>query len=93
MGYYDGLAGMSVEASAYDVARVTKTPVVLVVDCKGMSVSIVALIKGFLEYEEESQIAGVILNRMTEGLYPRIKEQIESSLPIKVLGYVPMVSE
>lgn len=93
MGYYDGLAGASVKASAYDVVTVTKTPVVLVVDCKGMSISIAALIKGFMEFQPESNIAGVILNRMSEGLFPRIKEQIESVLPIRVLGYVPMVSE
>lgn len=93
MGYYDGLAGISTDASAYDVAVVTKTPVVLIVDCKGMSVSITALIKGFLEMKENSQIVGAILNRMSAGLYPRIKEQIEKELSIKVLGYVPMVSE
>lgn len=93
MGYYDGLAGISTKASAYDVATVTKTPVILVVDCKGMSVSVAALIKGFLEFKENSHIVGVILNRMSAGLYPRIKEQVEQELPIKVLGYVPMVSE
>lgn len=93
MGYYDGLAGKSTKASAYDLACVTKTPVILIVDCKGMSVSLGALIKGFAEYKTNSQIAGVILNRMSEGLYPRIKEQIEQELHLPVLGYVPMVSE
>ena len=48
MGYYDGIAGISLQASAYDVARVTKTPVVLVISTKGMSGSVSALIQGFL---------------------------------------------
>lgn len=93
MGYYDGLAGTSLLASAYDVAGTVKAPVVLVINTKGMSRSVTALLKGFLEYQKDSRIAGVILNRMSEGLYPRIRDQIESELPIKVLGYVPNVKE
>ncbi len=93
MGYYDGIAGISLSASAYDVARVTKTPVILVVNAKGMSNSAVALIQGFLQFQKDSQIAGVILNHTSAMLYPRLKEQIEEVLPVKVLGYVPTVSE
>ncbi|MDQ9822839.1 hypothetical protein RFZ44_05625, partial [Acinetobacter sp. 163] len=35
MGYYDGVAGKTSIASAYDLARATETPAVLIVDCKG----------------------------------------------------------
>ncbi len=93
MGYYDGVAGSSTQASAYDLARVTDTPVILIVDARGMSVSITAQVKGFLEYRRDSRIAGVILNRLSPGLYPRVKEQIERELPVKVLGYVPEAKE
>ena len=51
MGYYDGLAGISAEASAWELADVTDTPAVLLVNCRGMSVSIVPMIKGFLDYK------------------------------------------
>ncbi|MDE5864912.1 MAG: cobyrinic acid a,c-diamide synthase, partial [Lachnospiraceae bacterium] len=30
MGYYDGLGGQSEEASTYEVARITETPVILI---------------------------------------------------------------
>lgn len=93
MGYYDGLGGISVEASAYDVARVTKTPVILIVDCKGSSVSVVAQIKGFVEYKAESYIKGVILNRISPMLYSEIKQLIENEIGITVLGYVPEIKE
>ena len=93
MGYYDGLAGISVQGSAYDVARVTDTPAVLIVNCRGMSVSIVPQILGFLKYQEESMICGVILNRISAMLYPRVKQMIEEQLPVKVLGYVPELSD
>ena len=46
MGYYDGLGGISTKGSAYDLAGMTKTPVLLVVDAKGMSVSALAFYQG-----------------------------------------------
>ena len=93
MGYYDGLAGISPKASAYDVAKITKTPAVLIVNAKGMSLSAAAFIKGFVEYQEDSQIRGVILNQVSSMMYPRLKQIIEEKLSIKVYGYVPVVKD
>lgn len=93
MGFYDGLAGTSTEASSYDVASITDTPVILVINCKGMSVSILPVIKGFKEYMKDSNIQGVILNQMPGMLYPEIKKLIEEKLDISVLGYVPKLND
>jgi len=93
MGFYDGLAGISSKASAWDVADTTDTPVVFIVNCKGMSVSVIPYIKGFLEYKENSHIKGVILNQISPMLYERIKKQIEQELSVKVCGYVPVVQD
>lgn len=76
MGYYDGIAGISSEASAYDIARITDTPAVMILDCKGLSVSAVPCIQGFLHYKEDSRIKGVILNRLSPMMYGRMKEMI-----------------
>ncbi|MBQ1311581.1 MAG: cobyrinate a,c-diamide synthase, partial [Blautia sp.] len=70
-------------------ARVTDTPVIFIVNTKGMSVSIVPYIKGFLEYKKDSRIKGVIFNLMSPMLYDRVKKMTEEELPVKVLGYVP----
>ncbi|MGI6006871.1 MAG: cobyrinate a,c-diamide synthase [Ruminococcus sp.] len=91
MGYYDGLAGISSRASAWDVADITDTPSVLLVNCKGMSVSVIPFIKGFLEYKENSHIKGVIFNRLSPMMYQRMKEMVEKALPVRVYGYVPAV--
>ena len=48
MGFYDGVAGTTTTASAYDLAKVTDTPVILIVNSRGMSVSLAAYVKGFL---------------------------------------------
>lgn len=93
MGYYDGIAGVETDASAYHVAKVTDTPVILIVNTKGMSLSSAAVIKGFMEFKKDHRIAGVILNRMSENLFTRIKDQLEEELQVKILGYVPKVEE
>lgn len=93
MGYYDGLGGISDTASAYDLARVTETPAVLIVNTRGMSLSVLAYIKGFLEYRGDSRIRGVILNQMSAGLYPEIRQRIEEELGVRVYGYVPKVTD
>lgn len=93
MGYYDGLAGISSEASAYDVARITETPTVLVMDCKGLSVSVVPYIQGFVNYKENSFIKGVILNRLSPMMYERMKTMIEKETPLKVYGYLPVMKD
>lgn len=93
MGYYDGVAGTTTKASAYDLADITDTPVILIVNSKGMSVSLVAYIKGFLEYKKNSHIKGVIFNQMSAMLYPRMKKLVQEQLGIQVLGYVPRVED
>ena len=50
MGYYDGLGGVSVEGSTWEIADIIDSPTVLVMDCKGASVSIAALIRGMLDF-------------------------------------------
>lgn len=100
MGYYDGLGGTSDRASSYEVAAATDTPVVLVVPGRGMSKSLVPLIKGFVQYRPDSHIAGVILNRISKGMYPLLKQMVEEELAeanggkgIRVLGYVPELTD
>lgn len=93
MGYYDGLAGTKTRASTYDMARITNTPVILVADAKGASVSLAALIRGFRDYREDSHIEGVILNRLSPMMYSGMKELIERETGIAVLGYVPVLED
>lgn len=93
MGYYDGLGGVRTEGSTYEVACTLDMPTILIVGCKGASLSILATIKGFLEYRADSHIQAVILNQISPMIYAQIKPLIEQELSIKVLGYVPRVPE
>ena len=92
MGYYDGIA-QSTDASAYDVARATNTPVVLAVDARGRSLSVAAEVAGYAHFREPSHVAGVILNRATAGYAPTLKAMIEEHAGVPVLGYVPQLDD
>lgn len=92
MGYYDGIA-LGPEASAYDLARQTRTPAVLVVDGRGSSLSLGALVTGFRDFLPEGGIRGVILNRVSPMLYPRLKQMLEARTGLRVYGFLPPCPE
>ena len=93
MGYYDGAGGNTTLASSYELACVTDTPVILIVNAKGMSLSVVAVIQGFLDYRKENQIAGVILNQISPAIYEKLRQNISQELSLPVFGYVPQCPE
>lgn len=96
MGMYDGLGGVSASASSYELAAVTDTPVVLVVNAKGMSLSAAALIHGYADYQKrlgKQVIRGVILNQTTKMTYQTLRPVIEEQTGIKVYGYVPRLPD
>lgn len=92
MGYYDGIANTE-NASSYQVARDTQTPAVLVVNAQGMSLSVAAQIKGFATFRADSNLKGVILNRISPMLYPELKAKIEQECGVAVYGYVPKLTD
>ena len=85
MGYYDGADG---RGSAFSVAQLTGTPVVIVIDCRGMSESIGAVMRGFLEYRSPCMIVGFVFNKLPEKLIP-LAGKLCDELGTKYLGYFP----
>ena len=93
MGYYDGLGGTETSASSWEIAEITDTPAILVLDCKGASLSAAAIASGFLHFREKSHIAGVILNRVSSMYYERLAAAVEEASGLPVLGYLPESEE
>lgn len=91
MGYYDGI-GRTEKASTYEIATITESPVVLVLDAKGMSNSAGAVLQGFLNYRENSAIKGVIFNGLSEKLYPMMAE-IAQQAGVTPFGFLPKEAE
>lgn len=93
MGYYDGLGGTETFASSWEIAEITDTPAILVLDCKGASLSAAAIASGFLNFRKNSHIAGVILNRVSSMYYERLAAAVEAVSGLPVLGYLPESEE
>ena len=93
MGFYDGLAMDSAEASACHVAKTLGAPVILVVNASGMALSAAAVVKGFQSLDPEAPIAGVILNRVSKPVCDRLKPVIEKECGVKVYGCLPKSPE
>lgn len=87
MGYYDGI-GVSCEKSTHTVSAATDSPVILIVNVKGMSHTMIPIIKGLISYRD-NPVKGVILNRCSKGLYDMMKPVIEEELGIHAAGYFP----
>ena len=90
MGAFDGI-GTSVHGSSFEVALWTGTPMVLIVNARGMSMSVAALISGFVKFAGQfggqDLIRGVILNQVGKGTCDFLKPAIEAHTGVKVLGF------
>ena len=93
MGLYDGIGGICEEGSSYHIAKILRTPIILVVDARGMGRSVISLIAGFLQDDSAHLIKGVILNQTSEMFTQRIRPEIEKRLGIHVYGCLPKQKE
>lgn len=89
MGLFDGM-GAQCEGSAAELSRILNLPVILAVNCKGASQSVVATVHGFATLDPSVKIAGVILNHVPNPEhYLFLKELIESKTGVACIGYLP----
>lgn len=89
MGLYDGKDPLSNIGSTAEIAMITQTPVILVVDVRSMARSAAAIVLGFQQLEPELNIAGVIVNRCgSAGHYAIVKKAIEQMCGIPVVGWL-----
>ncbi len=89
MGLFDGNLNEPEKGSSAYLAKVLNTPVILVIDAKGMAQSAGAVALGFARFDPDVQIKGFILNRIgSENHFNAIKSSIENAVNIPVLGYL-----
>lgn len=100
MGLFDGrtdpVASISVTpatGSTAHVAALLGTPVILVVDARGQSHSIAALLHGFSTFDTATRIAGVILNRVGSARHEQVLRQACEQAGVPVLGAIPRTAE
>jgi cobyrinic acid a,c-diamide synthase len=96
MGLFDGRIGPDASPAAGSTAHVAGllgAPVLLVVDTRGQSHSIAALLHGFSTFDTAIRIAGVILNRIGSPRHEQVLRQGCEQAGVPVLGAIPRVAE
>ncbi|AQA06858.1 cobyrinic acid a,c-diamide synthase [Mycobacterium sp. MS1601] len=93
MGLFDGRitdgAQVPAPGSTAHVAALLRVPVVLVVDARGQSQSIAALLHGFSTYDSGTRLAGVIFNRVGSARHEQILRAACDTVGLPVLGAIP----
>src|SRR6185295_19351579 len=64
MGLFDGMSGKDDFSSTAHVAKILDAPVVLVVDAGRGARSIAAIVLGFMQFDPNVKIVGIILNNV-----------------------------
>ncbi|KXO97892.1 cobyrinate a,c-diamide synthase [Tsukamurella pseudospumae] len=87
----DGPGGAAVEGigSTADVAEILGAPVLLVVDARGHSQSLAALLAGFTTYRPGVALAGVVLNRVSSARHERVLRDACAHAGLEAVGAVP----
>ncbi|MGA5312987.1 cobyrinate a,c-diamide synthase [Streptomyces pseudogriseolus] len=86
MGLYDGAAGEGELASTAQVAKLLRAPVVLVVDASSQSRSVAALVHGFVSWDPEVRVGGVILNKVASDRHEELLREALDSVGVPVMG-------
>jgi len=92
-GLYDGI-DLEGSTSTSELAKLLKTPVVLIVDCTKSTRTVAAMVSGCLKFDPEVDICSVILNRVAGARHESIlRKSIEHYCAIPVLGSIPKLKE
>lgn len=87
MGFYDGLDR---QTSTYDITRSLGIPVLFVLPAAGMSHTVLALLKGLVEFRTDHTLAAVILNHLSgESHFRLLQRLIAAEFPdLRVAGWI-----
>jgi cobyrinic acid a,c-diamide synthase len=99
MGLFDGRISENpadatvAQGSTAHVAALLGAPVILVVDARGLSHSVAALLHGFSTFDHSVRIAGVILNRVGSSRHEEVLRQGCEHAGVPVFGAIPRADE
>jgi cobyrinic acid a,c-diamide synthase len=89
MGLFDGI-DIAGTGSTAQIARLTRTPVILVVDATRITRSVAPVVLGFMNFEPDVTIAGVIFNNVARCRHESmLRAAVEEYCGIPVLGAIP----
>ncbi|MDH7593408.1 MAG: Ni-sirohydrochlorin a,c-diamide synthase [Methanomicrobiales archaeon] len=93
-GLYEGADAIADTGSSAEIAKLLGIPVVLVVNARSITRSAAALVKGFVSFDPQVRIAGVILNNIGGRSHrEKATQAIEHICGIPVIGSIPQHRE
>jgi cobyrinic acid a,c-diamide synthase len=88
-GLYDGLDALGSHSTA-ELAKLLKTPVILILDCDKVTRTAAAMAFGCQKLDPEVNLRGIILNRVGRSRQEAVLRQaVESTCGVPVVGAVP----
>lgn len=94
MGLYDGIGDNIDRYSTSAISKLLKSPVILIIDGRGVGASAAAMVLGYKNLDKNVEIVGVIANNVrTKRHYDILKSSIEKHCGVEVLGYLPPTSD
>ena len=89
MGLFDGRVDTEGIGSTAHVAKLLAAPVLFVVDARGQSRSLAALLHGFRGYDPTVRIGGVILNQVGSERHEQVLRSACAEVGLEVMGVLP----
>ena len=89
MGLYDGASSTDIVGSSAHIAKITSTPVFLIINARGIARTIAPIVRGFIDFEEGVEIAGIIVNNIGSDRHADIlKEALEYAKLPPLVGFL-----
>lgn len=90
MGYYDGMDSTTLQGSTWEMAGLTQTPVILIVDASGGAASVAATVLGFQTLRKDSRLCGVLVNRASsQHHFELVRDAVERYTGLPCVGWMP----
>jgi cobyrinic acid a,c-diamide synthase len=86
MGLFDGASGRGELASTAHVAKLLDAPVLLVLDAASMARSAAAIVHGYMTFDPDVEIAGVIVNKVGSDHHVELLREAIEPLGVPVVG-------
>ena len=86
MGLFDGASGRGELASSAHIAKLLDAPVLLVLDAAAMARSAAAMVHGFMTFDPDVNVAGVIFNKVGSDIHEQLLREALEGSGLPVLG-------
>src|SRR3989441_4705345 len=94
MGLFDGYDGRSESGSTAEMAKWLGACVILVLDAWSLARSAAALIQGYVNFDPDLDVAGVIFNKIAGRSHlDWLKQAVEPSCSVAILGGFPKAKD